>query len=160
MLFDDNSAVMSDELLSAIERYVRDGGTFVAMHSSGRHALLEADTWPITRLTGFRCWASIPTGTVTVEKHNPLLTKLAGLKFNGGGLALNWIGIDAAKEQPSVALQAAEDAVYAPSPAGKTAPSPWACGGWAKAAWSCSARRSGSASRTWPATATATAAPS
>ena len=29
------------------------GGTFVAVNNTGRHALLQADAWPIARLTGF-----------------------------------------------------------------------------------------------------------
>ena len=92
VLIDDNTSVMSDELLAALERYVRAGGTFVAMHNSGRHTLLDADTWPITRVTGLKVIGERKDATLTIDKGNPLLKKLAGMSFHGSGMALSLAG--------------------------------------------------------------------
>lgn len=54
VIFDSNTSIMDEALLAGIERYVRDGGTFVTFAQSGRHTPDEPDTWPISRLTGYR----------------------------------------------------------------------------------------------------------
>jgi hypothetical protein len=108
VLFDANNAAIDADLLAAIERYVRAGGTFVAMHSTGRHTLTEADTWPISKLTGFSVVGERQNGMITVAQDNPLLAKFAGMKFAGSGVAINWMGTDFGKEDLPVALKASE----------------------------------------------------
>ncbi|NOY79549.1 MAG: hypothetical protein GXP31_00955 [Kiritimatiellaeota bacterium] len=94
VLIDGNSPVLDREDLDAIEAYVRAGGTFIALNATGRHSLLEPDTWPISRLTGFRVAGERRNMLVTVLKDNPVLNRLAGMTFNGAGIAVNWMGVD------------------------------------------------------------------
>jgi hypothetical protein len=85
VVFDAGTSVFDDRLLAAIERYVRGGGTFVAVQNTGRHSLLEPDTWPITRLSGWRVRGVHDAGQVTVARDwgGPLaghtFTSLEGL---------------------------------------------------------------------------------
>jgi hypothetical protein len=53
IIIDSNTSVMSEQMVSNIERYVRAGGTFVTFVQTGRHSTNEPDAWPIARLTGY-----------------------------------------------------------------------------------------------------------
>ena len=50
----DNTFIMDDVLLAQIEKWVRAGGIFMAYGHTGQHSPLAANTWPISRLTGYR----------------------------------------------------------------------------------------------------------
>lgn len=105
VLFDSNTIAMDDKLVSAIERYVHAGGTFVAQQDTGRDTYTDADTWPISRLTGYK-FAGERTGSlVNILRGNPLLKDLAGQSFPGTGMLMNWMGVDHAAAMPSVALE-------------------------------------------------------
>ena len=108
VLIDNNTSVMGEDLLAALERYVRAGGTFICLQNTGQSTLLDADTWPISKLSGFKVVGERNSAMVTVLKDNPLLKGMAGMKFTGSGMAVNWMGIDFARENPPVALAAAE----------------------------------------------------
>jgi hypothetical protein len=54
IVIDSNTSVMDDDLVGQIERYVSNGGVFVAFGQTGRHTTLRPDTWPIARLTGYK----------------------------------------------------------------------------------------------------------
>lgn len=60
VIIDTSTAIMDETLINQIEKYVRDGGIFVAFVQTGRHDPLKPDTWPISRLTGYRVTASDP----------------------------------------------------------------------------------------------------
>ena len=92
VVFDAATRVMDDDLLAGIERYVRAGGTFVAVTDSGRHGLLEADAWPIQRLTGCKVLGPRENRRLTIAPDNSLLKHLAGMAFDGEGNALKWTG--------------------------------------------------------------------
>ena len=94
VVFDCGTSVLGDDTLAAIQRYVRAGGTFVAVNVTGRHTPLEADAWPIEKLTGFKVIGERDNMHVTVLPDNPLLKRLAGLTFNGNGIAVNWMGVN------------------------------------------------------------------
>ncbi len=53
VIIDTNTSMIDDQLLADIEKYVRDGGTFVTYVQTGRHTPTEIDTWPIEKLTGY-----------------------------------------------------------------------------------------------------------
>jgi hypothetical protein len=54
VILDTNTSIMDPKLLHDIEKYVRGGGTFVTIAQTGRHSDLEADSWPISKLTGYK----------------------------------------------------------------------------------------------------------
>ena len=54
VIFDANNTILREQTLAGIERWVRDGGIFVAMTQTGRHEPLKPDCWPISRISGFQ----------------------------------------------------------------------------------------------------------
>jgi len=54
VVIDTNTSILSDELLGAIEAYVRGGGIFVTTGQTGRHGPSTPDSWPISRLSGYQ----------------------------------------------------------------------------------------------------------
>ena len=54
VVIDTNTSIMDAKMIAGIEKYVRDGGTFVTFVQTGRHTPTERDAWPISKLTGFR----------------------------------------------------------------------------------------------------------
>ena len=53
VIIDTNTSIIDPPLLAQIEKYVRDGGTFVTYVQTGRHTSLVPDSWPIEKLTGY-----------------------------------------------------------------------------------------------------------
>lgn len=97
VLFDTNTQMMSPATIAAIRRYVENGGTFIALHGSGRHDILEPDTWPISVLTGFKVNSIGEKGDITFANDLPLLKGLEGKQFAGEGSAINWKKEETAK---------------------------------------------------------------
>ncbi len=60
VVIDTNTSVMDEATVRAIEGWVRRGGTFVTMIQTGRHTPEVPDSWPISRLTGYRVTAVDP----------------------------------------------------------------------------------------------------
>ena len=87
LVFDAGTLVMDDALVHAIELYVRAGGTFVAVNTSGRHSLLEADAWPLLKLADLKLLGERDGAKLAVPAGNPLLKRFAGMNFRGSGLA-------------------------------------------------------------------------
>jgi hypothetical protein len=53
VVVDTNTNVMDEKTVADIEAYVREGGVFVTIGDTGRHSPEKADSWPISRLTGY-----------------------------------------------------------------------------------------------------------
>lgn len=97
VLLDCATAVMSEEEVALIERYVRQGGTFVAFHNTGVHTPEKAFAWPISRLTGLRVVnGNRPLGGTDIHFSDTqgLWPKLRGQEVNGWGLVLDWLKQD------------------------------------------------------------------
>jgi hypothetical protein len=92
VVFDAATSIFDDDLMAGIERYVRRGGTFVAVTDTGRHSLVEADAWPIERLSGFKVVGPRENRRLTITAGNGLLKRLGGMSFDGDGNALEWTG--------------------------------------------------------------------
>ena len=92
VVFDAATSVFDDDLMAGIERYVRHGGTFVAVTDTGRHSLLEADAWPIARLSGLKVLGPREKRRLTIAAGNGLFKRLGGMSFDGDGNALEWTG--------------------------------------------------------------------
>ena len=54
MIIDTNTCVMDEKTVDDIEAWVRQGGVFVTVTQTGRHTPEKADSWPISRLTGYK----------------------------------------------------------------------------------------------------------
>lgn len=53
VIIDDNNMIMSTAEVENIAAWVKKGGIFVAFVQTGRHSYEKADTWPISKLTGY-----------------------------------------------------------------------------------------------------------
>lgn len=51
-LIDANNTLMDAEQVAGIEKYVRAGGTYIAMFQSGRHSMTDPDSWQLKKLAG------------------------------------------------------------------------------------------------------------
>ena len=54
VIIDTNTSIMDESMVSDIEKWVKNGGTFVTLAQTGRHTPEKKDSWPISRLTGYR----------------------------------------------------------------------------------------------------------
>ncbi|MGD0091810.1 MAG: beta-galactosidase [Planctomycetota bacterium] len=63
VIIDTNTSILDEDLLAQIEKYVRDGGIFVTLGTTGRHTPTQFNSWPIARLTGYE--------VLTLEKFRP-----------------------------------------------------------------------------------------
>jgi len=62
VIIDASTSVMDESTVNDIEKYVRDGGVFVAFGQTGRHTSTVENAWPISRLTGYR--------VIRISKYN------------------------------------------------------------------------------------------
>lgn len=54
VVIDTNTSIMDESMVSDIEKWVRNGGTFVTLAQTGRHTPEKINSWPISRLTGYK----------------------------------------------------------------------------------------------------------
>ncbi len=86
----DSSDVMSPETVAAIERYVEQGGTFVALPPSGRHTPLVRDRQPLAAVSGFKVDHRPMKGTIRFTDNCPAFPLWQGKSFDGTGNAKDW----------------------------------------------------------------------
>jgi hypothetical protein len=106
VIVDSNTSFMDDALVDQIEAWIRAGGTFVTHIQSGRHTPTEANSWPISRLTGYEVlgidpynhngsYTPLVSHAISVAPGQQLLADtgwLAGQR--GGGLSLGAVASD------------------------------------------------------------------
>jgi len=97
VIFDSGSEIMTDAEVTALQRYVEQGGTFIALHNTGRHTPIKADSWPISRLTGFTAIVNAKPGKIRFTATPSMFKEWANQEFNGEGIALDYLGNDSAK---------------------------------------------------------------
>ncbi|WP_165224206.1 hypothetical protein [Aquisphaera insulae] len=88
VLLDAGTEFLDDDMVRAIERYVSRGGTFLALHNTGRHTSASPECDPMSRLSGFRVRGRERSGPVTFGKTLPILKSWQGRTFQG------WDGLD------------------------------------------------------------------
>jgi len=106
ILFDCGTTIMDERTLEAIRKYVEQGGAFIALHNTGRHSPLEPDSWPISKLTGFKVISPNKKGRIRFEDNLPIFKELEGKEFEGEGLALDYGNMEYIQGQ-GVALKSA-----------------------------------------------------
>jgi len=111
VLFDSGTLFMGQDTVEAIRRYVEKGGTFVALHDTGQHGLLDADSWPMGQLTGFKAVATSKKGKIRFEKNLPLFRGWEGKEFEGEGSSLDWKDTESAKDVSLGLRPSAKDAI-------------------------------------------------
>ena len=97
ILIDTGSEFMSPETVAALRRYVERGGTFVALHFSGRHTALDPDSCLLAELSGYRVSARQRGGKLRFEAQLPIFKGWEGKEFDGSGVVMETV---AGKEPP------------------------------------------------------------
>ncbi len=102
VVIDAGNMVIDDATLRALADYVRGGGTLVTVENTGRHALLQPDTWPIARLTGMRVLGPRENMRLTIPADSRQLPHLAGTAFQGDGLAMAPAEVASGEASPEI----------------------------------------------------------
>ncbi len=93
VIFDAATELMTRKEVAGIENYVKNGGTFVALHNSGRHTPAQKDAWPISKLTGLKVVDSkLVAGKMRFTEKQSLWPSLRGKEMICHGIALDWTG--------------------------------------------------------------------
>lgn len=93
LIIDCGNETFAPETAQRLRAWVEDGGVFVALPFTGRHARAASETWPISALSGCK-----PTGerklggTVTFAAGQKIFADLAGRQFPDDGRCLDWLG--------------------------------------------------------------------
>lgn len=113
VLFDAGTEVMTEADVTALERYVRGGGTYIALHNTGMHSEEKAYAWPISRLTGLtvKSNGSIGGKRITFSATEDLFPAARGRSLDGWGMMLDWMKRDVGGTP--VSLDAADGQVEA-----------------------------------------------
>jgi hypothetical protein len=53
VVLDGNTTIMDPDTVDAIEKWVKNGGTFITYFQTGRHTSVKPNSWPISKLTGY-----------------------------------------------------------------------------------------------------------
>ena len=96
VLFDAATELLTPDELAGIERFVRNGGIFIATHRTGRHAPERADCWPISRLTGLKVKNTVsdPALPVSFTPDQTLFPSLRGRAVPNRGRVFDWLQHD------------------------------------------------------------------
>jgi hypothetical protein len=119
VLLDSGTTVLSEDEVGVLEAYVRQGGTFVALHNTGMHTPEKRLAWPISKLTGLRVVTNIRgEAKIRIEDAQNLWPRLRGAELlTRGGLALTapadsgidvvaeWQGLENAEGAIAVAVR-------------------------------------------------------
>lgn len=99
VILDDATKIMAPAMVDAVERYVRQGGTFIAQHHTGVHAADQVNTWQLARRFGLEITprveqggAGAPSNLISFTTDQTLWPSLRGAKREGRGFAMDWKG--------------------------------------------------------------------
>jgi len=98
VILDTNTTIMDEDQVADIEKYVRDGGTFVTYVQTGRHTSIVKDSWPIERLTGYHVTSlsqTNPWQTGAIRWAKGFLSGHWADKARADGLSMNKVAADA-----------------------------------------------------------------
>ena len=88
VLMDSGSQFMDARLVRDIGRYVEAGGTFIALHNTGLHGILEPNTSPLSQISGFMPSPTRRGGEIRFADQLPVFNGWEGQRFKASGLAL------------------------------------------------------------------------
>jgi hypothetical protein len=83
LVYDEQTSIMSRELVQKISDWVKAGGTFVTLAQTGRHTEEEPDSWPISALTNCDVlWMSKVKGDTGEYEWQPFTMEPGELVFD------------------------------------------------------------------------------
>ncbi len=90
VLIDCGNDVLTDRAIGLLSEFVRNGGTYVVLSPTGRHAELEKNAQPISQLSGFRVEKEGMQGDIRFVENPEMFACWAGKEFPGNGAAADW----------------------------------------------------------------------
>ncbi|HJH02494.1 MAG TPA: hypothetical protein K8W19_00530 [Victivallis vadensis] len=96
VVFDAASELLTDGEIAGIERFCRNGGTFIAMHETGKHSPERGWSWPVSKLNGLRVVGRSRGGwgKLRFSKEQELWPELRGREIDAWGVVYDWTGAD------------------------------------------------------------------
>jgi len=94
VIFDASTELMTEAEIDGLERFIRNGGTFIAIHETGRHSPEKLNGWPIERVTGLRVFndSNEINEFIRFTDEQTLWPSLRGKELKGWGRAMDWTG--------------------------------------------------------------------
>lgn len=92
VIIDSATQVMSPEGVRAVREYVVGGGTFIAMHLSGKDSEEKPGTWPLLNEFGFTVKADAGKLPLTFTKEQDLFPELKGQAVKQPGVSIDFLG--------------------------------------------------------------------
>jgi hypothetical protein len=99
VILDNATKIMEPAMVDAVERYVRQGGTFIAQHHTGVHAADQMNTWQLAQRFGLEIMprveqggAGAPSNRIAFTTGQSLWPSLRGATREGRGFAMDWKG--------------------------------------------------------------------
>jgi hypothetical protein len=116
VILDNATKIMEPAMVDAVERYVRQGGTFIAQHHTGVHAADRVNTWQLAQRFGLKIkprveqgGAGAPSNLIAFTTDQTLWPSLRGAKREGRGFAMDWKGNE---YRGSVAIRGAGPGIH------------------------------------------------
>ncbi len=96
VIMDAGSELLTDAEIAGIERFVKEGGTFIAIHETGKHSPDTAFSWPISKLTGLKVVNQNRAigGKIRFTNSEKLWPSLKGREINAWGMVYDWKNTD------------------------------------------------------------------
>jgi hypothetical protein len=105
VIIDDATTVMAPPMLDALERYVRNGGTFIAQHHTGQHSETRLNSWPLAARLGLHIepryidspskdgtkWGKSPMAQISFTEKQTLFPDLRGKTLMGSGVSIDYL---------------------------------------------------------------------
>ncbi len=103
VIFDCATTITDKPMIEAIKKYVKNGGTFVALHSTGRSTPESRDTWKLASEFGLKVTPKFingedrnkwPMAKIRFTDKQTLFPSLRGQVREGSGVSIDWEGIE------------------------------------------------------------------
>ncbi|MAX24319.1 MAG: hypothetical protein CMJ19_07430 [Phycisphaeraceae bacterium] len=102
VIMDTATTVMDKPLIDAVQRYVQQGGTFIAMFHTGQHEPTKRDTYPLARAFGLTVkptrinaqnYNKWPLGPIRFTQQQDMIPSLKGKTCEGSGVSIDYLNV-------------------------------------------------------------------
>ncbi|HEY3415836.1 MAG TPA: hypothetical protein VGM23_03035, partial [Armatimonadota bacterium] len=101
VVIDDGTVLLTEDEVEGLQRYVRQGGTFVAQFNTGMHSPSQPKVWLLEQALGLKVTPKLmtdenyhrwPLGKIHFTEQQNLLPSLRGKQCEGSGVAIDFLG--------------------------------------------------------------------
>ncbi|MEI8196870.1 MAG: hypothetical protein WCI73_13300, partial [Phycisphaerae bacterium] len=92
VMFDIGNSFMEPDTVAAIDKYVEQGGRFIALSNTALHSGVDPNTYPLSKASGFKI-AEARSGKIRFASYLPFFKGWENKEFDAHGMAL--VGVSA-----------------------------------------------------------------